>query len=147
MYCMIPYTQLQARRFPMTCFYVSDRGFLTCVQVSLDFYRRESAKIIAIFKECIPDGEVGELSCVAHYSLPSLTCHVITIIYWNTKPIHTTSQKRPRLTRHLLTLHVPSGQNSLRATPILVKCQPMHRMVLTQFYRLPLRYPGRTLGF
>jgi hypothetical protein len=30
------------------------------LQVSLDYYRRESAKIIAIFKECLPDGEIGE---------------------------------------------------------------------------------------
>jgi hypothetical protein len=44
---------------------------LTCVQVSLDYYRRESAKIIAIFKECLPDGEIGKLShCVAHYRAP-----------------------------------------------------------------------------
>ena len=61
--------------------YVSDWG-LTCVQVSLDYYRRESAKIIAIFKECLPDGEVGELSCVAHYCpLPCPTCHVMFIIF------------------------------------------------------------------
>ena len=29
------------------------------VFVSLDYYRRESAKIIAIFKESLPDGEIG----------------------------------------------------------------------------------------
>lgn len=29
------------------------------LQVSLDYYRRESAKIIAIFKESLPDGEIG----------------------------------------------------------------------------------------
>ena len=43
---------------------------LTCVQVSLDYYRRESAKIIEIFKECSPDGEIGELGCVAYYRGP-----------------------------------------------------------------------------
>jgi hypothetical protein len=40
------------------------------VQVSLDYYRRESAKIITIFKECSPDGEIGKLGCVAHYQAP-----------------------------------------------------------------------------
>ncbi|KAF8501401.1 hypothetical protein F5888DRAFT_1226382 [Russula emetica] len=31
-------------------------------KVSLDYYRRESAKIIAIFKECSPDGEIEKAS-------------------------------------------------------------------------------------
>jgi len=48
---------------------------LTCVQVSLDYYRRESAKIIAIFKECSPDGEIGELGHVAHHELIILLIH------------------------------------------------------------------------
>ena len=30
------------------------------VQVSLDYYRRESAKIITIFKESLLDGEIGK---------------------------------------------------------------------------------------
>ncbi|KAH9958595.1 hypothetical protein BC827DRAFT_1136015 [Russula dissimulans] len=31
-------------------------------KVSLDYYRRESAKIITIFKECLPDGEIEKAS-------------------------------------------------------------------------------------
>lgn len=42
------------------------------VQVSLDYYRRESAKIIAIFKECLPDGEIGKLGYVVHHRAPPL---------------------------------------------------------------------------
>ena len=30
------------------------------VQISLDYYRRESAKIITIFKESLLDGEIGK---------------------------------------------------------------------------------------
>jgi hypothetical protein len=30
-------------------------------QVSLDYYRRESAKIAQLFKDCLPDVEIGEL--------------------------------------------------------------------------------------
>jgi hypothetical protein len=35
------------------------------VQVSLDYYRRESAKIISIFKESLLDGEIGKVAGVA----------------------------------------------------------------------------------
>jgi len=30
------------------------------MQISLDYYRRESAKIITIFKESLLDGEIGK---------------------------------------------------------------------------------------
>ena len=30
------------------------------VQISLDYYRRESAKILTIFKESLLDGEIGK---------------------------------------------------------------------------------------
>ena len=34
--------------------------------MSLDLYRRESAKIIAMFKEGLPNGEVGKLTPLLH---------------------------------------------------------------------------------